>query len=341
MTYYVGLDVGLESTSISVLDKSGRLIREGQVETTAKTIRAFLSGLRMSQGRVGIEACSFADWLCPALAKLRLPIVCIEARHAHSILKTTTNKTDRNDARGIATLMRLGAYRPVHMKAPDSRMLRALITARRTLQIKAIGLENAILGLVRGFGLKAPLVNKDAFEAQIHSLLKADQAFAALIEPLLIVRASVRAQFNRLDAQLIATARADPICRRLMTAPGVGEVVAVTYRATIDDPSRFKRSRSVGPYLGLTSRTSQSGAKDHRGRISRWGDRVLRAALFNAGRTVLNPRTRTSPLKEWGLRVLERQGHMKANVAVARKLAVILHRMWSDGVDYRTGAAIA
>jgi transposase len=340
MTYFVGLDVSLETTSICVINSAGDTTREGQVETSPRAIRAFLKGLSLRNGRIGIEACGFADWLCPALTKMRLPVICIEARHAHNILKSNINKTDANDARGIAAIMRMGAYRSVHLKSLDNRILRTLITARRALQFKGVDIENAIVGLLRPLGLKIRNMRGRTFEAQVRAAIGDDDQLRSLFEPLLVVRACVREQFERLDQRLRAVTAADPVCRRLMTAPGVGVLVAATYRTVIDDPGRFQHSRTVGAYVGLTPRTSQSGERDSRGRVSKLGDRNLRTALVNAANSVLNPRTHTSPLREWGLALAERHGRMKAKIAVARKLAVILHRMWRNETDYETAAVI-
>jgi transposase len=340
MTYFVGLDVGLETTSICVIDRTGATTREGQVETRAAAIRAFLKGLSLRNGRIGIEAGAFADWLCPALAKMRMPIICIEARHAHNILKSNINKNDTNDARGIAAIMRMGAYRRVHLKSLDNRILRTLITARRALQFRGVDIENAIVGLLRPLGLKIRNMRGRTFEVQVRAAIGDDDQLRSLIEPLLVVRTCVREQFERLDQKLREVSTADPICRRLMTAPGVGVLVAATYRTVIDDPGRFQHSRTVGAYVGLTPRTSQSGLRDSRGRVSKLGDRNLRTALVNAANSVLNPRTHSSPLREWGLALAERHGRMKAKIAVARKLAVILHRMWSNGTDYEAAAVI-
>jgi transposase len=341
MRHYVGLDVGLESTSICVIDRHGEIVREGKAETSSKAIREFLKRLSLSGGLVGLEACSVSDWLAPALIARSLPVVCIEARHARGILKANINKTDANDARGIAVMLRMGVYRRVHLKTPDSRLLRALLTARRVLLIKAVALESAIMGLVRTFGLKMPKVRSDRFEAHVRKLLQVEPALSSVIEPLLTARACLRREFERLDEQVAAAVKADPVCRRLMTAPGVGPIAAAAFRSAVDDPSRFKRSRSVGPYLGLTPRTSQSGVKDVRGRISHMGDATARTALFAAARAIMHPRTRTTPLQDWARQVAERRGGMRALVALARKLAVILHRMWIDGRDYETGVADA
>jgi len=339
LRYFVGLDVGLHTTSICVLNAAGERVKEVSVETEPKAIIGCLKPIRRSCARVGIEACAIADWLYPALAKAGFPIICIEARHAHAILKANLNKTDRNDARSIAILMRMGVYRTVHMKSPESKALRTLLSIRRLVQIKALDFENGIGGILRTHGYKMRRVNADLYEKQVRALLKKEPVLLAVVEAMLAVRSTLRAEFDRLDAEVRAAAKTDPVCRRLMTAPGVGPIIAVTYRSVIDEPGRFVKSRTVGAHLGLTPKTYQSGGKDTRRAISRFGDRGCRSAMFSAATSILNPRTRTHPLREWAVAIMERAGRMKATVALARRLAIILHRMWVDGADYRFSTA--
>jgi len=339
MRCYVGLDVSLHTTSVCLVDRAGDIIAETEVPTDPKAIAKYLRSQQQKYVRVGLESGSQAEWLYLGLVEARLPVVCIEARHAHGVLKANLNKTDRNDARGIATLMRIGVYRTVHIKTAESRKLRRLLTARRMLLIKAIDIENGIGGLLRGAGLKVRRVAAVKYRAHIGALLAGRDDLAAVIEPLLFVRDVIRQQFDRLDAQMVEAAHNDPVCRRLMTAPGVGPIVAINYRTAIDQPERFAQSRTVGAHLGLTPKTRQSGGSDIRGKISRWGDRELRSMLFAAGMAVLNPRTRLGALKTWGLAVRARTCWAKAAAAIARKLSVILHRMWVSQTDYSSEAA--
>jgi transposase len=284
--------------------------------------------------RVGVEACAISNWLCPELIRSRLHVICIEARHAHNVLKENTNKTDRNDARGIAELMRAGLYREVHIKSAEGQRLKALLTARRMIQIKVLDLENGIGGVLRSFGLVLARRSTSRFDQRVRALLKGKPDLGALIEPLMEARRVLRETYNQLDALMRAAAKADPVCQRLMTAPGIGPIAALTYRVVIEVPERFRRSQTVGAHLGLTPKSRQSGEKDMKGRISRRGDRTLRVALFNGANAVLNPQCRDHPLRSWALKIAARRGRMKAVVALARRLSVILHRMWVDGTDY-------
>jgi transposase len=203
-----------------------------------------------------LEAGPLSQWLFSALAEAELPVVCVETRHMQAVLKAQINKTDRNDARGIAQMMRVGLYRPVHVKTLRSQKLRMLLTHRKLLQSKAIAIENDLRGTLRNFGLKVGMVGTAKFEARIKELIENLPDLAVLIEPLLVVRRALREQFVILHRRLLALVRDDEVCRRLMTTPGVGPVVALTYRATVDVPARFRKSKAVGAVFGLTCSVS-------------------------------------------------------------------------------------
>jgi transposase len=335
MTCYVGLDVSLEMTSVCILDGDGTVLRETKIASDPDDLAAYLKGEGHAYDRIGLEAWSLANWIYGGLAEAGLPVICIEAGHAHRILSARPNKTDRNDARGIAEAMRVGLYRVVHVKGVESARVRAFLATRKLLQTKAIDLEVSIGGILRAFGVKVRKVSAKRFDSYIRTLLAATPPLAALIEPVLRARRTLREEFDQLDRQAAIMADADPICRRLMTAPGIGPLVALTYRCVIGDPARFKHSRTVGAHLGLTPRVAQSGKMDWRGRITKRGDGGLRKLLFLSAHVMLRPMTRPSRLRAWGLALVERRGAAKARVAVARRLAVILHRMWMDGTDFR------
>jgi len=338
MVCYVGLDVSLKSTSICVLDANGALIKEGTAPSAPSDIAGFLRGDHRRYRRVLLEAGAMSRWLQEGLVKSGLPATLVETRHAHTVLKGSRNKTDRNDARGLAEMARVGLYKPVAVKSAASQRLQASMTARDLLVSKAVDLELAIRGILRGFGLKLGVVSERRFAERVNALVGSWAWLWKIIRPLLRARTLMREQANDLERELTAYPNADPVCRRLMTAPGVGPIVALTYRVAVEDPGRFRRSRSVAAHLGLTQRINQSGELARRGRISCWGDAGARRALFMAGRSVLNPRTGPSALKAWGLQIAARRGKLKAFVAVARRLAVILHRMWIDETDFRSEA---
>jgi len=335
MKYYVGLDVGHSRTSISMIDATGARVFDTAVPTDPDAIADALKPYRRQCVRVGIESCSVAVWLAPALAKKHIPIVCIEARHAHLVLKARINKTDKNDARGLADLMRTGTFKVVHLKSPETRRLQTMLTVRRVIQLKYIDIENAIGGIVRSFGLKAPRGYLDSYDSKVRATVTGQPDLARLIEPLLLLRRALLDQFTSINRDLTAYAKADPVCQRLMTAPGVGPFVAVMYKAVIDVPERFRRSQTVGAHVGLTPRTIQSGDSVFRTGISKCGDMELRRALYLAGWAVTHTRNSPNPLREWGEAIAARSSKNRAIIAIARRLAVILHRMWSDGTDYQ------
>jgi transposase len=251
-----------------------------------------------------------------------------------AVLKAQINKTDRNDARGMAQMMRVGLYRPVHVKTLRSQKLRMLLTHRKLLQSKAIAIDNDLRGTLRNFGLKVGVVGKVRFEARIRELVENLPDLAALIEPLLIVRRTLREQFCILHRRLLAIVRDDEVCRRLMTTPGVGPVVSLTYRATVDVPARFRKSKSVGAVFGLTCAKYQSGEVDWSGKISRCGDEMMRVMLYEAAQCMMRSK-KWSWLKAWAMQIARRRGMKKAIVALARRLAVVMHRIWVDGTEFR------
>ena len=276
-----------------------------------------------------------SQWLFSALAEADLPVICVETRHMQAVLKAQINKTDRNDARGIAQMMRVGLYRAVHVKTLRSQKLRMLLTHRKLLQSKAIAVDNDLRGTLRNFGLKVGIVGAAKFEVRIRELVEGFPDLAVLIEPLLIVRRVLREQIGILHRRVLTVVRDDEVCRRLMTVPGVGPVVALTYRATVDVPARFRKSKSVGAVFGLTCSRHQSGERDRPGAISRCGDGMMRTMLYEAAQSMLVRSTRWSWLKAWAMQIAKRRGIKRAIVALARRLAVILHRIWVDGTEFR------
>jgi len=272
MDHFAGLDVSVKETSVCIVDDTSTIVREVKVSSEPDALLAVLTNPAYQFKRIGLEAGPLSQWLFSALAEAGLPVICVETRHMRAALKAQINKTDRNDARGIAQMMRVGLYRPVHVKTLRSQKLRMLLTHRKLLQTKAIAIENDLRGTLRNFGLKVGVVGAVKFEARIKELVENLPDLAALIEPLLIVRRVLREQIGILHRRLLVVVRADDICRRLMTVPGVGPVVALTYRATVDVPTRFRNSKAVGAVFGLTPAKYQSGEIDRTGGISRCGD---------------------------------------------------------------------
>jgi transposase len=336
MAHFVGLDVSVKETSVCVVDDTGKAILEQKVPTEPADIIALLSSLGVTYGRIGIEAGPLSQWLVNALTAADLPVICVETRHMKALLTAQQiNKTDRNDARGIAQMMRVGLFKPVHVKTLVAQEQRMLLTSRKLLQRKLLDVESDLRGTLRNFGLKVGVVSGGRYEARVRELVADFPRLAAIAEPLLNVRRVMRQQFAVLHKMLLDTVRDDPVCRRLMTAPGVGAVVALTYRATVDQPQRFVHSRAVGAHVGLTPKRYQSGEVDYDGRVSKCGDALLRTMLYEAAHSLLIQSRKWSWLKAWGMRVAQRRGIRRAIVAVARRLAVVLHRMWVDGSEFR------
>ena len=336
MTHFVGLDVSVKETSVCVVDDTGKVIWEQKVPTEPADIIALLTSLGLAYGRIGIEAGPLSQWLVNALTAADLPVICVETRHMKALLTAQQiNKTDRNDARGIAQMMRVGLFKPVHVKTLAAQEQRMLLTSRKLLQRKLLDVESDLRGTLRNFGLKVGVVSRSRYELRVRELVESFPRLAAIVGPLLAVRRVMRQQLAVLHKMLLDTVRGDPVCRRLMTAPGVGAVVALTYRATVDQPQRFVHSRAVGAHVGLTPKRYQSGEIDYDGGVSKCGDALLRTMLYEAAHSLLTHSGKWSWLKAWGMRVAQRRGIRRAIVAVARRLAVVLHRMWVDGSEFR------
>jgi transposase len=334
MEHYVGLDVSLKRTSICVVSHTGSVVREGVVDSDPEAIASFVRSHAPGVVRIGLETGATATWLWNELKRLGLPVICIDARHAKAVLKMQINKNDRNDAAGIARIMQTGWFKQVRVKDLDSHAVRALLASRALLVKIKRDLENQVRGLLKNLGLVIGRATFNVFSARAGELIEDRPDLVAAIGPLLEARKAIEQQVRDLDRKVLKLARDDVQVRRFMTAPGVGPITALCFKATIDDPTRFRRSRSVGAYVGLTTRRHASGEVDWSGRISKCGDAMLRTYLFEAANVLLTRVPKWSALKAWGMRLAKRNGLRKAKVAVARKLAVILHRMWIDGTEF-------
>jgi transposase len=341
MDYFAGLDVSVKETSVCIVDDAGKIVREARVASEPEALLQLLTNAIYRFKRVGLEAGPLSQWLYSVLAEAGLPVICVETRHMRAMLKAQINKTDRNDARGLAQMMRVGLYRPVHVKTLRSQKLRVLLTHRKLLQSKAIAIENDLRATLRNFGLKVGTIGPVNYEMRIRELVENLPDLAVLVEPLLLVRRVIREQLGILHRRLLAIVRDDDVCRRLMTIPGVGPVVALTYRVTVDVPARFRNSKAVGAVFGLTPSKYQSGENDRTGAISRCGDEMMRMMLYEAAQSMLMRSTKWSWLKAWAMKVARHRGMKKAIVALARRLAVIMHRIWVDGTEFRWTREVA
>jgi len=340
MEHFAGLDVSVKETSVCIVDDTGRIVREVKVTSEPEALLAVLTNPAYHFKRIGLEAGPLSQWLFSAL-EASLPVICVETRHMRAVLKAQINKTDRNDARGIAQMMRAGLYRPVHVKTLRSQKLRTLLMHRKLLQSKTIAIENDLRASLRNFGLKVGMVGTVKFEARIQELVANLPDLVVLVEPLLIVRRVLREQIGILHRRLLTIVRDDDVCRRLMSIPGVGPVVALTYRVTVDVPARFRNSKAVGAVFGLTPSKHQSGEINRTGAISRCGDEMMRMMLYEAAQVMLLRSVKWSWLKAWAMKIAKHRGMKKAIVALARRLAVIMHRIWVDGTEFRWTREVA
>lgn len=335
MEHYAGLDVSLELTSVCIVDAQGHIVGEAKVPSDPESLVHHFQSLKLSIVRVALEAGPLSQWIHAGLTGAGLETVLLETRHVKSVLSAMTVKTDRRDARGIAQLLRSGWYRPVHAKSISAQEVRALLTARKLIQIKLLDVECSMRGVLRGFGLKVGPISRGRFEIRIRELVDGHAILETVVSAMLAARSVLETEFKHLHRALLGIVRDDPVCRQLMSVPGVGAIVAITFKSGVDDPTRFRHSRDVGPHFGLTPKKYQSGELDVTGAISKRGDRMVRTALYEAASVMLTRTVRFSALKAWAMAVAKRRGTRKAKVALARKLGVILHRMWVDGTTFR------
>lgn len=335
MEYFVGLDVSVEDTSICVVGDDGKVVLETSVATDpeliADAVRTYAGRLR----RVGHEAGSLSPWLHTELLALGLPTVCLETRHVRAALSAQRNKTDANDALGIAHIMRTGWFRQAHIKSESCYRIRLLLLQRRNLKRKFLDLENAIRHSLKVFGIRLGKVGRGSMEKAVRDAVAGDPMTAGLMDCMLRARAALWAEYLTLHKLATQLAMRDDLCRRFMAIPGVGPVTALSFSSAIDDPARFCRSRNVAAYFGLTAKRWQSGTSiDVKGRISKAGDPDVRRALYEAASAMLTRFKGRDTIKTWGLKLAKTKCHAKARVAVARKLAIVMHAMWRDGTFY-------
>ncbi len=336
MEYFAGLDVSLRSCALCIVDSRGVAVHERELACDVDKITECLMSFPYPIARIGFEAGTMSQHLFYGLTNDGFDVVCMEARQVSAALSAMRNKTDKNDARGIAQILRTGWFSPVHMKSRAAHGTRALLSCRKALLNKTIDLANEVRGLLKIFGLRLPkTVQHGSFDDLVRPLIAADDVLAHAMLPLLDARLEIYKHFLDLDRRVKRAASHDEVCMRMMTVPGVGPIAALTFKAAVDDPARFKRSRTVGAHFGLTPRRYQSGEHDNPGRISRAGDRDVRAALYAAANALLMRTMAGSQIKSWGMRLMRTKGRRRAVVAVARKLAVLLHRMWIDGTEFR------
>jgi len=339
MDYCAGIDVSLECSSVCIVDGGGKIIREAKVASEPEALIGWFGSLGLELARIGLEAGPLSQWLYAAMKQQGLAVELLETRHVSEAFKTMPVKSDRNDARNIAQLMRLGWFRPVHCKSMSAQETRAILTARKLVQSKLLDVENSLRGILRGFGLKVGKPTRAGFAGRIAELVKGHPNLEVIGEALLNVRAVLLCEFKAFEKRVRTMSRLDAKARLLMSTPAVGPIVSLTFAAAIDDPSRFTSAKRAGPLFGLTPKKYQSGETDYSGRISKLGDASVREALYEAAHIMLTkPIKGCVQLKSWAMRIARRAGPSKAKVALARKLAVIMLRMLMDNAPFNQAA---
>ena len=293
MEHFAGIDVSLEQSSVCVVDAAGKIVREARVASEPDALVRFFRELGVRVSRIGLEAGPLSQWLHAGLAEAGFDAVLLET-HVKAALSAMVVKTDRKDARGIAQLLRMGWFRPVHAKSPAAQEIRALLVARKLLQAKLLDVELSIRGILRGFGLKMGEVSKARFVARVRELVAGQAMLERIVTPMLRAREALRTEYGQLHREMLSIVKRDAVCRQLMTVPGVGALVAITFKSAVDDPGRFAKSKAVGAHFGLTPRKYQSGETDVTGGISRIGDAMVRAVLYEAAHIMLSRATRFS-----------------------------------------------
>jgi transposase len=342
MDYYAGIDVSLECSSACVVDASGKIVRETKVASEPEALMNWFRSFGFDLARIGLEAGPLSQWLYAAMKKAGFAVELLETRHVSDAFKAMPVKSDRNDARKIAQLMRLGWFRPVHCKSVSAQETRAMLTARKQIQTKLQDIENSLRGILRGFGLKVGKTTKRGFAARISELVTGHPALETIAAAMLAVHMVLLREFNGFEKRVRAMSLLDAKARLLMSMPAVGSIVSLTYASAIDDPARFTSSKRAGSLFGLTPKKHQSGETDYSGRISRNGDTSVRAALYEAAHIMLTKPIRgCAQLKSWAMRIARRAGINKAKVALARKLAVIMLRMLKDNVPFNSAVKTA
>lgn len=339
MKYYAGLDVSLKEISICVVDQDGQIVTQGKAPCDPSGVQGWLRSRSLAPERIVHESGQLSIWLQRGMTGLGLPATCIDARKAHRSLSARPNKTDAADAEGLAQLARTGWYTPVHIRSEQADRLRSLIGARERLIRLRKELEGHIRGVLKTFGIRMTGIGqsaqRQAFRDQLAAAGETDPVLRAIADGFIAAHITLCQAAADLDVAVRSKARTHPVARRLMTIPGVGPVVSLSFMALIDDPNRFSRVSDVGAFLGLTPKRHQSGDVDWSGRVSKCGDKAMRRLLYEAASSLINRVQRLSSLKSWAIRLAARRGFQKAAVAAARKIAVLMLTLWKTETDYR------
>lgn len=338
MRHYVGLDVSMKETFVCIQDETGKILNQGKTKTEPELIAEYLKKFRLTLTKVGLESGSLSHWLIMELKKLEIPAICIDSRKMASILSVQVNKTDKNDAKGIADAMRCGLYTEVIAKSPKAVEISTLMGIRRLLVNQKQQMTNAIRGFLKSYGIRLGAIGDGKFAEKVREKISEDHPIAKeALDNLLRCFERTYEEIKDLTKKVMELATEDEDARRLMTIPGVGAITALSYKAEIDNPHRFKNSRAVGAYLGMTPKQYSSGESKRQGNISKCGSSEMRTLLNEASAVLLTKTKSWSRLKVWGHKIWKKHGFKKATMAIGRKLAVIMHRMLLDKTDFIYG----
>jgi len=336
MNYYIGLDVSMKETYFCVVDEKGNRMHEGKSPTEPDDIAIVLRDYLDKTELIGLESGSLSHWLTEELLNLGYPVKCIDARHCASFLSLRVNKTDRNDARGIAEVMRCGVYREVAVKSQKTRELSTILTSRKQLVNQRVQLILSIRGILKPFGVRLGSIpkNKVGLEAVMAKISHLESGIQLAVQSLVNAAIEIIINIKELDTVVRNLAKSSPEAKLLMGIPGVGAITALKFLVEVGDKNRFRQSRAVGAYFGLTPKQYASGETQKQGKISKCGCKDMRSLLVEAA-VVMLTRTRSwSKLKAWGIRLMKKTGLKKAATAVARKLAVVMHSMLKTGEEF-------
>jgi len=336
MSIYAGLDVSDKTTHVCVVDGEGAVLRREVLASDPDVIAKWLGRYCPNLVRVVLETGPLSAFLYHGMVARDVPIECICARHAKGVLSARVNKSDVHDAEGIAQMARTGWFKRIHMKASATHFDRAAVRIRAQLIMARTAMLNQLRGLLKLFGLRLGSTRASGKRTErLDALYTQRPDLEALFAPLLASIEAIEAQLRTSSRILEQRAASDPVCARLMTVPGVGPITALTYTMSIEDPRRFARGEDVGAYAGLVPRRSQSGERDTQGHISKAGDPMLRRSLYEAANIILTRVKRPCALQSWGRKIAEAKGPRRAKVAVARKLAALLHSVWLNETEFR------
>lgn len=335
MSDFIGLDVSQKLTAICVVNQDGKVTWQGVVASNPAEIFDAISKRGLVNAKVGMETGPLSVWLYHSLRGLGLTIDCIHARHVHAALSVQLNKTDKNDAKGIAQLVRSGWYQPIHVKSMDSHQHRLVLTAREKLVQLKTAVNNQIRGMLKTFGVVMGAGRNGVFAQGVETADPQISAVKPIVLMLLDTWRHLAAQIRAMDKLLASQAKNDAVCKLLMSVPGVGVLTAVSFKTAVDDPTRFGHVSDVGPYLGLTPKKYQSGEVDRNSGISKHGNRQTRSLLYEAALSIFKRYGKDTKMAAWAAKLECRAGHKKAVVALARKLATLLLSLWRNGEIFK------